>query len=475
MKSTPNKNRVKFNRNKIKEPTSIEPQVKTLMTSSIILWVISLPMIGFYADTTYFGLFILMLIPLAWIGLPAGLAVYANLFYWWAGFVLSTEKKPDFSTLLMIGLASLTFFLRGVPLGSGGTATVYAWGYGAFVWGFAIILMAGAVWDTRPFYSIKRTLAPYFITFLVILLALFGLKYWQWSNANIYEREDYFPNKQVAFGVFTPSGIHYENQPFPKELPNNHQLIEIKTDNTIDLSEHREFNVTFGEPQLRLHHQIIKLPNQFLYQGYKISKADNFYIIEKSDIQPIYSYHIQTINSEKIRLSLHDIKQQREIWYSEMNPNRHIDIFKNQLNSLFHQPQYPIPKTTFVQEYNFTDHCPIEPFPKELNQGDTKYLQVDNKLIPVRSDDKKLFCQNNNMALIEYLHGSLYVNIIQRDNFVKLLSTNILIRDHSELQALYDVNKSKSEFLTYIYSAHLTKDGILLRHKNGETLLPIKK
>lgn len=391
MKPTPNKNRVKFNRNKIKEPTSIEPQVKILMIGSIILWVISLPMIGFYADTTYFGLFILSLIPFAWLGLPAGLAVYANFFYWWIVFSLMLNQKPKTSILFMVGLALLTITLREVPRGeSGSMATVYAWGYGAFVWGFAIILMAGAVWDTRPFYSIKQILAPYFIAFLVILLSLFGLKYWQWSNANIYEKERYFPDKQVAFGVFTPSGIHYENQPFPKDLPNTNILLELETDSDIELLEYRSFPEGFAEPRLVVGNQNFELPNQFLYNGYKISKARNFYLIEKSNIQSIYRYRIQNIANDKLRLSLYNNKEQSEIWYSEVDKNRHINIFEKQISTVFKQPEYPLSKTTFIQQYNFTDPCPIEILPKGLNKGDAKYLQVDNKLIPITNDNKKL-------------------------------------------------------------------------------------
>lgn len=478
MKPAPNKNRVKFNRNKIKEPTPIEPQIKVLMISSIILWFISLPMVGFYADADYFGWFILLLSPLAWIGLPAGLAVYANFFYWWIVFSLMLNQKPKTSILFMVGLALLTITLREVPRGeSGSMATVYAWGYGAFIWVFAIILMAGAVWDTRPFYSIKQILAPYFIAFLVILLSLFGLKYWQWSNANIYEKERYFPDKQVAFGVFTPSGIHYENQPFPKDLPNIDTPIEVEG-NVILHKYHIDL------PSLNAGHQYFSLPDQFLYRGYKISKIDRvdriggFYIIEKSNVQPFYRYQIQEIGNEKLRLSLYDLKQQREIWYGEANKDKNIATFDKQIKGLFKTSEYSLPNKILIpKSVNFTHNCPTYPIPPELNQGDTIYLQLDDKLTWMSKNHSKLFCQDNIALLIYEVYNDPYPyivsNIIQRDNLIELAWYEIRTDKQPELQKLYQ--KYPNNFISHIQSASLSENGLIIRSEFGETLLPIKK
>lgn len=162
-----------------------------LLVCSIGLWFISLLLVGFYVgESAWFGGGILMLMPLAWIAAPAGLAVYANIFYWFAILSLLRNKEPKISLNFMVILALLTLTLREVPKNEAGhMSSVDIWGYGAFVWGFALILLIGAVKDRRQNCSVLKILLPYFNVFLAIISATLFYKNYQWKHANIYEKE----------------------------------------------------------------------------------------------------------------------------------------------------------------------------------------------------------------------------------------------------------------------------------------------
>lgn len=443
-----------------------------LIITSIILWFISLPMVGFHADADYFGLFILLLAPLAWIGLPAGLAVYANLFYWWVGFVLFIEKKPDFSVLLMIGLASLTFFLRGVPLGNGNTAMVYAWGYGAFVWGFALILMAGAVWDTRPFYSIKRTLVPYFITFLVILLALFGLKYWQWSNANTDERERYFP-KGSAFGVFVPSGIPYNP---PPKLSNNDVPIEVVG----DLHKHYEIHLKAGEVEF-------SLPDMFIYQGYLVDIRGKELVFTPTNIKAKYRYQVNAINNNRGKQYLYDNRTNKVIWESELKfydgiykyPDFDYDIIK-----LFNAPKWEYVPPKKPKYSSFGTQCPIQPIPDSLKHLDflNKYfLHLDNQIRFFIFEEYKnpgLFCNNDLVLKIEIRKTKLsseqigfdvHTYIYRRSDLRKI--TELYFSQNDATSNNHKILKQHQEnFINAIQRIELKENQVIIKYPSGQVV-----
>lgn len=462
-------NKTEHNQDEITESKRATKNI--LIITSIILWFISLPMVGFHADADYFGLFILLLAPLAWIGLPAGLAVYANLFYWWVGFVLSIEKKPDFSVLLMIGLASLTFFLRGVPLGNGDTATVYAWGHGAFVWGFAIILMAGAVWDTRPFYSIKRTLAPYFITFLVILLALFGLKYWQWSNANTDERERYFPFGS-AFGVFIPSGIPYNP---PPTLSDNDVPIEVVG----DLQKRYKIHLKAGEVRF-------SLPDMFIYQGYLVDIREQELVFTPTNIKAKYRYQVNAIDNNRGKQYLYDNRTNKVIWESELKfydgrykKDKYPD-FDYDIARLFNAPKWEYIPPENPKYSSFGTQCPIQPIPdglKHLDFLNEDFLHLDNQIrffIFEKYKNLGLFCNDDFVLKIEITKPQqfdfrVYVQIYRRNDLREITrfyspQNNTNSNNYSLLE------QYEEDLINTIQHIELKENQVIIKYPTGQVV-----
>lgn len=462
---------------------------KALFLSSIIFWFASLLMVGFYSYETFFGIGILLLLPIAWISPPAGLAVYANIFYWFAVLFLLRNKKPKISLYLMVILALFTFTLREIPYGeSGNMASVRIWGYGAFVWGFALILLIGAVKDRRQNYSALEILLPYFSVFLAIISATLFYKNYQWKHANTDERQRYFPKFSAFAPGFKPSGIEY--RPPPTHLPNNHLPVEISPDRDVELGV---FNSEFKIEKY------FYLPESFIYKGYQISRPyqdSNTYIIEKSSIQAAYRYDVVKIKDNQARQSIFDIQQNKEIWYSDVNLNQSkiYPDFNFEIKKLFGQslPKEQDIKVTLPTTGKWTSSCSIQPIPADAmfllyslkkNKYDKydetqireNFIYLDNKIIELD--------QNNTSHLYCNADVILELNIGQSEVRSKFYHRNTLISPYQfefefrltdnpfppELQKLYD--KYKGDSAKKIQSIELTEQGLLLKHEFGETLL----
>lgn len=74
------------------------------------------------------------------------LAVYANIPFFIISYYLGKKTNPSIVIIIiMLGLASLTFFYQGMPW-TEGLIPAETWGLGVFFWGLAIILMAVAAY-----------------------------------------------------------------------------------------------------------------------------------------------------------------------------------------------------------------------------------------------------------------------------------------------------------------------------------------
>lgn len=443
---------------------------KTLANFSVVLWAISLLLVGFHARDTWYGLMILLFSPLAFLGGLGGLAAYANWFYWWVCLRLALRKQPFIATFLMMGLALLTLVFE-EPLGASGSyASVQYWGYGAVVWGFSLLVMAAAVWDKRLFHSRKQVLKPYMIVFVAMMLGLFGLKLWQWQHANIYERKQYLPF-QAAFGMFKPSGEHFVHNPFPENLPHTDVPLEVVGDIVFSSTLLTTASIQVGE-------QNFKLPNVFLYQGHKIINTSHYFIVEKSDIQAKYRYRVENMGNEKARLSLYDVAQQKEIWHSEESLKKYERLFDAQIKTVFRQPEYKEPaKQSLPPKATFTETCPIAPAPNLT----TYALRWDNKVSFFETERYlTLFCQDNMVLVMnvgDWSHLMAYpreIYVLQRDNMAYLGIFQLSAQaDNKELKRLF--SKYKPNIVPHIQSIELNGQDLLMKHEFGTTLFHKQK
>lgn len=469
----------------------------TLLLCSIIVWFVSLAMVGFYhGNTAYFGIGILLLSPIAWIALPAGLAVYANTAYWTAIILIKAKKKPDSCLIIMLILSFLTLGLSETsirlapylaPFGldndklSGSTL-----GYGALVWWFSFSLLIGAVWDKRKNISKFKILLPYFGAFLAVICASLFYKNYQWEHANTNERARYLP-KFSAFALgFKPSGIEYRLP--PTHLPNNHLPVEINPDRDVELNMlNSEFKIE----------KYFYLPESFIYQGYKISRPyqnSDTYIIEKSPIQAVYRYDVVKTKDNQARQSIFDIQQNKEIWYGDVNLNK-SEIYPNfnfRIEKLFSQP---LPKeqdirVTLPTTGKWTPSCSIQPIPDEAmfllysftknrydEYDETKirenFIYLDNKIVNFfQPENSHLYCNAHFILELQIDISHATIRVYQSDSFIKIANLQFNLPDNTsnlEFKNLYKKYKKKSA--ENIQSIELTEQGWLLKHEFGETLL----
>lgn len=465
---------------------------KILAQISFILWLSSFGMVQFYSDYQPIMVFdTLIFLFFAWLYSPAYWAIYANVFYLWVFLYSEEEKRAYRASIIMIVLGFLVlglsetlrnqaffqFSLLSTML-SVQELKLDAWGYGIFIWLFSLVLLFGSVWDKRPFRSYLKTLMPYFVPFLLMMATTWLYKQYQWTQANLYERHRHLPS-QAAFGVFQPSGERYEHLPFPETLPNLDVPLEVEGDIILKNYFHRSLSY----PHLEAGSNIFALPNVFLYQGYQISKVSWAYIlIEKSNIQPNYRYRIEDKGNQRLRLSLYDVKQGREIWFSEAHSEYDTRVF-NSMHTLFQQklPQVPAREPMPKQAYFDTD-CPIEPTPAPLfqNRQNLGYIRLDNKLTGFSYGDSDIYrtlCQENMIVLLEpdYADEKLIrfnASIIQRNNIHTW--ANFGFYENLPPEVLQLNEKYHRNFIQYIQSVQLNERGLILKHELGETVLPLR-
>lgn len=367
---------------------SMNPNRKILLICSGILWLASLVMVGFYCENSansepIFGWHILTTMLYAWIIIIPYGAVYANIFYFIAfiSCMWNTKKDPNVSTVLMLILATFTCFVSYVPVLEG-KLEITAWGYGAFVWGFSLILLAGAAWDKRSFRSFIRILLPYLSVFAIIMLKVCFIKYSQWQHANDEERQKYLP-LGAAFGVMPPPPPPPPPPPLPRELPNNSKPLEVVGD--IDIG-HQYFSLFSKEARVEF-----QLPDIFLYKGYLVDQRFRSITFTPSTLQANYRYQIESHDKKNATESLYDVVNQQTIWSNKIEnvSDKNVESrFGSEIRNLF-----PIPKVEgskeLPKEIVFTEKCPLKPIPDELKniQGygrsfeDWQAIHLDNRVI----------------------------------------------------------------------------------------------
>lgn len=349
------------------------PPTRPLLRLSLILWLISLPLPAFYVDgqdSVWLGIFVLLMgLPLGYLGAGlAGLAVYANIFYYFAFRKLSANKTPRISIALMLMLAGLTVFLSGVTFG-GGISHVFAWGWGTFVWAMSLVALACAAWLPERFKS-RQYMLPATLTLLALFAAvisgLFILKYIQYQRANDDERRRYLPTF-AAFSVARFSGLTYIRPP---------ENLNITPDTIFEL----QGNLIEGQESMQL---LIKaasgkdkpitvydLPNKFQYGNYSwrfVIHRDffNLYELRSQKRQPDYLYRVRLVNPNQFEHIFTDARTNQILWQAPVNFRDTYDRYPDyDLDALFNPKTNPEArrKKYVWQEEVFSQTCPYQPY-----------------------------------------------------------------------------------------------------------------
>ena len=348
------------------------PPTRPLLRLSLILWLISLPLPAFYVDgqdSVWLGIFVLLMgLPLGYLGAGlAGLAVYANIFYYFAFRNLSANKTPRISIALMLMLAGLTVFLSGVTFG-GGISHVFAWGWGAFVWAMSLVALACAAWLPERFKS-RQYMLPATLTLLALFAAvisgLFILKYTQYQRANDDERRRYLPTF-AAFSVARFSGLTYIRPPENLNITPD-TIFELQG----DLIEGQEsmyllIKAASGKDKPLA---IYDLPRKFQYGNYSwrfIIHRDFFDLYELTlKRQPDYIYRARLVNPNQFEHVLTDARTNRILWQAPVNFRDTYDKYPDyDLDALFNpkiEPEVRREKHVWQEEV-FNQSCPSQPY-----------------------------------------------------------------------------------------------------------------
>lgn len=453
---------------------------KKLIIISLILWVISLFMNGFYTgfytdNKPFIGYEILGYSFAAFLLPPIGWAVYANFTYLIAALKLLSDKEAPLSPALTLILMSLTFSKRELSNRIFIDADIISYGYGMFLWMFALILLIAAAWDKRKSRSFITYSLPYFTLFFIVASGLFYNKYQQWQMANIDERTRYLP-AGAAIGLFQPSGIEYH--PLPKQLPNNNGLVEIETN--------LNYNLIYNE--IKNKYFSFYLPETFLYNGYQITPSSTVFAIPNKT-QANYRYRIYLAPShsnEKPRavVSIYDTVNQKEIWHNDviLTPSgREYPRFDDEIKALFKFKEPELPdKMILPAQAQFTSACPVKPLPIELTpliQNNSQgFINLDGRISKLnQSKTEYLFC-NDDMVLVLNIDSHQFkfnAKILQRNNFnysVHFTLPNQSEDDNKILYKLFKLYKNRHK-QQMVHSIDLNGKELLLRHELGSTLL----
>ncbi|MDT8991365.1 hypothetical protein RQP54_10885 [Curvibacter sp. APW13] len=178
-------------------------RVKSLAGLSLALWLASLALPGFTLNgdpsKIYYGLHILIEgVLLGW--LTGKIAAYANIAYIYAVATIYADKTPIKSTILMIGVASTTFFVHDILVDEGGHhEQITSWGWGVVIWGVSLLLL-GIATLTKLYQLSIRSIGIFLTIPLLIVLSIFAVNIHQWNNANSQDRHLYL-TRGTAFTV----------------------------------------------------------------------------------------------------------------------------------------------------------------------------------------------------------------------------------------------------------------------------------
>lgn len=264
----------------IKNPVKKRQPFTKTQWLCLFLYLISLclPAIGFYYNIDksivyYHGIFVLIMgFLFGWIGLFVFnfgvLAVYANFFFYHLIISLNYNELPIKSSVTMLFLASLSFFYR--DFGNGGIHNalnlddyIYYWGYGAFFWFMAIIILA-----TDCFYrKYKQKILPLKISFSMLFLSFIiiaGFQLIQYHKSADFEKK-YFA-KEIILTTYPIIGDKI-NKPTSSMIPiTSNSVIEI-----LNKEDERDISKF-----IMIEYEKYYFPEQFQY-------ADNFWQLYRTD------------------------------------------------------------------------------------------------------------------------------------------------------------------------------------------------
>ena len=254
---------------------------------AVILWFISLNLPGIIFEShdklneTMNGYDILGYSLLAFLA-TGGMAVYANFFFWLLPF--TGAKLPVLRLIIMWVLALTMFAMQDIPAtGEGPSRALYAWGWGAFLWLYALFLMTLAVAE----YEARQARARHLLALAVGIIGfavLYSNVEKQYRQAGSDERVRLFP-PGTALVVWPLTGVNDHPYPENLQLPAAARL-RIRNDSGDDLR-------TLSELKLVPSGDVLASPPQarrgYYYQRYgelwlgRAGEADYTYRISRDD------------------------------------------------------------------------------------------------------------------------------------------------------------------------------------------------
>lgn len=398
------------------QENALPKAIKLLLWLSFGLWIYSLFALGIDdgSNEPHYGLFILTMGSLlGWVGcepFPTGCAVYANYFYIFALYRLAFGTKiPTVSTTIMLLLASLTFFVQKIAVGTAGTTTIDAWGWGAIWWGLSLITLTIATYSKSGKIPLKKSLPITAIIYAVVVFPLIALFLYQYNTANEQEKAQYFipgmlginltnysrsDDKEnikfysaahiffsggTAFVVGKNAFSHIEYT-LPPELPNS--MLQVNGE------------IDFSNKWLLIHSDFaVGLPSSFVYNGrlYQQQNEHHYIFSNRWDASLIkvtpFSGHIDyTVN-----LSQKD--DNGKYHFSITNEDNKQTVYQTEMINRGYKSSYPFKRYT---QYKYSLDKPTTPLDNKIEVSE-KCTQKNSMII---FDDKIRLSINNHDYLI---------------------------------------------------------------------------
>lgn len=173
---------------------------KILFFISIILWVISLPLVGFkYGTDIMYGWLILAVgLPLGWLVLA--IQVYSNITYFISLILIIRNKNPLGLMIFTFILGLSAFFMAEYGTANESQTTfveVDFWGWGSIFWisSYFVLLLLCFRDKFRQYNKIISGLL-WFVPF--VWLGIFGIGQYQLSHQSEEQRQKIFETKGLA-------------------------------------------------------------------------------------------------------------------------------------------------------------------------------------------------------------------------------------------------------------------------------------
>ncbi len=433
-----------------------------LLVFSLMTMGISLFSISFITYTEPYSGFMTLGVGLifGWIAPPGGLAVYANLFYFYALLKSASKKPPTVAAIIMLVLASLTFTFDCVPHGAG-CSSVYAWGWGAVFWMLSILALTFVVFISDT--NVKTEVSVIVFLLLTILLPVCLYRTYQYQQANAQERERYLP-PSVAFTTVEFGGVPY-NPPQKNVTFNQNTVLAIEGD--IDIMRLRTIDKNFS----------VRLPNLFqhsdtFWRVYPRAVSPQFrymdgYVALLDEPKTVdYHYGIRQISSQRGEIFITDANN-NTVWQTEIakKNDKYYPDYGSDFFDLFRplltgnsNPNYIYWQGNDHQKKQFNEitskHCP---FIKEKNSDSINIkwngqrIQLDNNYGEIQSE---AFCSENYAFLLLVKESS---------RKKELPSLNVIVFEKQTMLPLWHFsgysrskqseNKALTKLLAY-YKAH---------------------